>query len=154
MKTILFVCSGNICRSPMAEALMNDRLPSTSAWRAASAGTSAIEGIPASPEAVAALAELGIDMTGHRSRRLTPARIEQATLIVAMTSHHRDIVLGLAPGATPRTCLLGDFDPDRRQQDIGDPIGGSLQVYRRCRNLIRSCLPGLLACMRDIDNDS
>lgn len=98
--TILFVCSGNTCRSPMAMALF--RLKGTEV-RAESAGIFAADGQPASPEAVKACKLLGADLSGHRSRRITPEIIEDSDIIAAMTlSHKMQLLLA---GALKKRCL-------------------------------------------------
>jgi protein-tyrosine-phosphatase len=128
--TILLVCTGNICRSPMALGFLRHQLQQRALEGVAvdSAGVSGREGYPPVPETVQALQERGIDITAHQVRRLTRSMIESSDLIIGMAGEHREMVLRLAPLAGPRTFTLkeivrllerdrvqaGDSDPDRR----------------------------------------
>lgn len=128
-RTILFVCTGNTCRSPMAEALASALIerepPSPVRTIVRSAGTGG-DGAPATPEAVEAMRRRGIDLAGHRSRGLTRDLIASADVIYVMTSRHARIVLGIDPRAAERVELL---DPEGR--DVEDPIGSPLDEYER-----------------------
>jgi len=136
MKKVLFVCTGNTCRSPMAEAIFGERMPAF--WKGrigiSSAGTSAWDGEPASRYAVEVLEEKGIDMSKHRSRMLTAEMVKESDLIVVMERRHRDAVLRLDPSAASRLLLLGELDPARKNVDIEDPIGGGREAYETTRN--------------------
>lgn len=151
---ILFVCTGNICRSPTAERLaaglssMADF--SMADFRASSAGTRAVIAHPMHPDAAQALIDLGGDPSDFSARQLTPAIATDADLVIAMTRSHRDAVLELAPRQLHRTFILTEaaalttqFDPGdvtdlaalRPQlraddlDDIPDPIGKKPEVY-------------------------
>src|SRR5437016_5273914 len=146
MKTVLFVCTGNVCRSPMAEGILRQAVQVRGNYRVLSAGLGAMEGQPPSPYAVQAVRELGIDISGLRSRMLTPELVQQADFIFAMTHSHVDTVILLYPQASEKTFLLREFDEtlDFFEKDISDPIGGSYDVYLNCRDQIEQGIASLL----------
>jgi glycine hydroxymethyltransferase len=146
MKNILFVCTGNVCRSPMAEGIFRQTTQGRGAYRVTSAGLGAAEGQPPSPYAVQAVKELGIDIASLRSRSLTPELVQQADYIFGMTHSHVDTVMLLHPQAAEKTCLLREFDDtlDQFEKDISDPIGGSYEVYLNCRDQIEQGIVSLL----------
>jgi len=146
MKTVLFVCTGNVCRSPMAEGLFRHAVEGRGEYRVLSAGLGAMEGQPPSPYAVQAVKELGIDISPQRSRMLTPELVQQADYIFGMTHSHIDTVMMLYPFAAEKTFLLREFDEtlDQFEKDISDPIGGSYEIYLTCRDQIEQGLPTLL----------
>ena len=131
--SILFVCSGNTCRSPMAQALakkiLADRLgvePSDldkKGVEVISAGTVPMPGMRATPQAVEAVKALGADLTQHRARPLTVELINQADLILTMTSRHARSVTAMVPSAAEK---LENLDPEH---DIEDPVGGDQELY-------------------------
>lgn len=143
--TVLLVCTGNTCRSPMAEAiakklLAEQRGVEVNELEAAgvtvlSAGAFAGPGAGATPEAIEALQPMGIDLSSHRSRPLTPELVRQADVIYCMTESHRQAVLSMTPFAADKTHLL-----DPGGQDIADPIGAELSVYESCAASIREKL--------------
>src|SRR5881296_3438461 len=146
MKTILFVCTGNVCRSPMAEGLFRHAAKGRGDFRVFSAGVGAIEGQPPSAHAVQALRELGIDISQQLSRMLTAEVVNQADYIFGMTHGHVDAINLLYPQAVEKTFLLREFDDtlDVFEKDISDPIGGSLEVYLECRDQIEQGLASML----------
>lgn len=115
---VLTVCSGNICRSPMAEGLLRARLGP--ARRVASAGLQAVVGRPADPEAVALLRERGIDISSHVARQLTPELLAEFDLVLVMEDAQRVELERLARSARGRVHRIGKFggfeveDPHRR----------------------------------------
>jgi RpiB/LacA/LacB family sugar-phosphate isomerase len=146
MKTILFVCTGNVCRSPMAEGLFRHAVRGRGDYRVISAGLGAVEGQPPSPYAVQAVKELGIDISNQRSRMLTAELVNQADYIFGMTHSHIDTVMLLFPHAAEKTFLLREFDEtlDLFEKDISDPIGGSYEVYLNCRDQIEQGIVSIL----------
>jgi glycine hydroxymethyltransferase len=141
---ILFVCTGNVCRSPMAEHIFRRRMGPESGWAARSAGTGAVFGATASFEAERALAEWNIDLRSHRSQPLTPELVRRASLVVVMTEQHRQYVANLVPEAAARVRLLTSFGAIRPPVNIPDPIGQSLEVYRVVRDAIDSAMADLI----------
>src|SRR2546426_7056020 len=146
MKTILFVCTGNVCRSPMAEGLFRQAVKGRGDFCVLSAGVGAIDGQPPSAYAVQALRELGIDISPQRSRMLTAELVNQADYIFGMTHGHVDAINLLYPQAIEKTFLLCDFDEtlDVFEKDISDPIGGSYEVYLDCRDQIEQGIASIL----------
>src|SRR6266581_5721663 len=153
MKTILFVCTGNICRSPMAEGLFRHVVKGRNDFRVLSAGVGAVDGLPPSEHAVRALRELGIDISRQRSRMLTADLVQQADYIFGMTHSHVDAITLLYPQASEKTFLLREFDEtlDTYENDISDPIGGSYEIYRSCRDQIEQ---GIVALLKFIEQTS
>lgn len=148
-KLVLFVCSANMCRSPMAEHLLRDWLGPDSDWTVASAGISATDGLRASDEAIEVLKEhLNIDLTPHRSRRLTRELIDAASLVVVMTASHRTRVLQDFPEARGKVFPLTSFGAPSSDPDIEDPIGAPVDTYRQVRDRINTVLPDLLLSMQ------
>jgi glycine hydroxymethyltransferase len=149
MKTILFICTGNVCRSPMAEALFRRATDGRGEFRALSAGLGAMDGQPPTAHSVTAMRELGVDISGQRSRALTAGLVEQADYILGMTHSHVDTIGLLYPAAAEKTFLLREFDEslDSYEKDIGDPIGSSYEVYVQCRKQIEQGVASLVKFM-------
>jgi glycine hydroxymethyltransferase len=146
MKTILFVCTGNICRSPMAEGLFRRAVRGRNDFRVLSAGVGAVDGLPPSEYAVRALRELSVDISKQRSRMLTAELVNQADYIFGMTHSHVDAITLLYPQAAEKTFLLREFDEtlDSYENDISDPIGGSYDTYMSCRDQIEQGIASML----------
>ncbi|RKX70476.1 hypothetical protein DRP53_04835 [candidate division WOR-3 bacterium] len=134
--SILIVCTGNSCRSPMAVGYLKEKLKGMPVF-VYSAGTIADLGLPAAENAITVMREMGIDISHHQSQPLSRELIIRSDLILVMQPHHRERVLELDPDAGPRTFLLRDFP---KGGGIFDPIGGTVEVYRRCLQLM---IPGL-----------
>jgi RpiB/LacA/LacB family sugar-phosphate isomerase len=146
MKTILFICTGNVCRSPMAEGIFREAVKGRGDYRVVSAGLGAMEAQPPSIYAVQAVRELGIDIASQRSRMLTPDLVHAADYIFGMTHSHIDTVMLLYPHAAEKTFLLREFDEtlDLFEKDISDPIGGSYEIYLNCRDQIEQGIASIL----------
>lgn len=131
-RKVLFVCTGNTCRSSMAGALARHML---AGWDGAaypievfSAGIAAMPGEPASPRAINALAGLGIDLKKHRASRLTAEMVKTADLVLTMTGTQKEYVRKMVP--TVRVLTLAEYAG--QGTDIPDPVGQPLVVYQRC----------------------
>ena len=135
-KTFLFVCTGNTCRSPLAEGLARKLLSDDT--ECISAGAFAAVGQYATPEAVQAAAELGADISNHLSKKLTIDLINSADMIFCMSDAHVSAVLALVPAAVERVSLLDKAGP------IDDPIGGGVDVYLRTGRRIERVLKSIL----------
>ena len=142
---IVFVCTGNICRSPMAEYLFRDRLGDASNWSVQSAGVAAPVGSPASASGILAMREKDIDMARHKSQPLTPKLIDDAALIVVMTAGHQRAILDANPSARSKVFTLGSLSGQEGSGDIPDPIGLPLEIYVETRDAIDAALPRVQA---------
>ena len=149
MKTILFVCTGNVCRSPMAEALFHRAAQGLGEFRVLSAGLGALDGQPPTPHSVKAMRELGIDISEQRSQALTAGLVREADYIFGMTHSHVDTIALLYPQAADKTFLLREFDEmlEPFEKDINDPIGGSYEMYVSCLKQIEQGIASLLKFM-------
>lgn len=134
---IVLVCTGNTCRSPMAEGLLKKRIADRLGCKISelddrdivimSAGISAPPGSRAAAEAIQTMQERGLDLTQHESQPLSERIVRFADVILTMTRGHRDAIVQAWPDAEPRVHLIS-----RSRGDVADPIGGPLDLYRRC----------------------
>ncbi|MGF6573519.1 protein tyrosine phosphatase [Paraburkholderia fungorum] len=131
ISNVLTVCHGNLCRSPMAAAMLKSR---DETLQVRSAGLAAEVGQPATSEAVAALTEIGIDIRSHRATQLTRQLANEADLILTMTSAQSRSLQSLYPTMRGRIFTLCGFDGI----DIDDPFGLPLAAFRTCREALRS----------------
>ena len=144
MKKILFVCTGNTCRSPMAEALFRHRIGSNIDWIAASAGLCASTGSPATAYSITALKELGIALENHRSQPVTQKLVRDADLIVVMTGGHQYHLLHEFPKVKDKVYLLKSFGTSNIASDVADPFGGSLSIYKKTCDEIDRAISDLI----------
>ena len=145
---VQFVCLGNICRSPMAEALARAEAEERGLGdlEVRSAGTMASSGSPASGGAVRVAEEAGLDLTSHASSEVTPELLAWADLVVCMAPSHGMDVAQLDPDVP--TVLVTDFLPEDHElhgRPVADPVGGGLGLYRRTLAQLREAVQGLVA---------
>lgn len=137
VKRILFVCVGNICRSPMAEGFLKKllrkrlRKKTSVTVNVSSAGLSAVLG-GVSGEAVKVMKEKDVDISGHNSRQLTRALIDQADLVLTMKRSHKEQILSMFPYSREKVFTLKEFAGYSEDHDIEDPYGRGLDAYRAC----------------------
>lgn len=140
MASILVVCTGNICRSPIAEELLRRELVrrfGAAAPDVSSAGTIAWDGNPATPETVIAARERGVEIQGHRARGLTRAMVDEADLVLCMAAEHRRSVIDASPAAADRTFALKELvrlldqipvDGTGLPDELGERVKGAAEV--------------------------
>lgn len=135
---LLIVCTGNICRSPVAAALLRERLPQI----VESAGLGALVGQGVDPSAAALAKQSGLDLSQHQARQVTQEMIRQADLILVMSARQRSAIAQLAPAVSGKTMLFGRWlgQGDRGDgEEIPDPYRKSFEVFDHVhRQLVRA----------------
>jgi protein-tyrosine phosphatase len=142
---ILFVCTGNTCRSAMAEGIFRDMLKNINNINVSSAGISAFEGDRANDKAAEALMENNIDISGHKARQLTADMIKNSGLVLTMTKSHKMMILNAFPDEKNKIFTLKEYamavsgeNTDGKNLDIADPFGMDYNVYKKCMLEIKS----------------
>jgi protein-tyrosine-phosphatase len=158
MPAVLVVCTGNLCRSPMAKALLQARLAQDEArqdWQVASAGVWTVDGRPASAYAVEEMAGRGIDLRDHRSRNVTQEMVSRADLVLTMTRQHAEALVSAFPSHARKVHLLSEMTG--RMYDIADPYGGTRQEYavtaRELEQLIENGYDRIVALVEESSDD-
>lgn len=134
---IMFVCTGNSCRSPMAEGILKSLAGDE--FNVSSAGISAYTPHSASDNAVSAMDEMGIDISDHISTQITHEIIAEADLVLTMTAGHKHILIDLLPDHSDRIYTLKEFAYGE-EGDVADPYGGDMDVYRDCAGEIKDAV--------------
>jgi len=151
---VLFVCSGNICRSPMAAEYFRHRASRSGLSHVVveSAGTLRIEGQTASPEAIEVMGELGVDLTQHRSSGLDAERLKTTDVLIVMTHDHMEHAVHRLHGAPDERFLLRAFEqrpqPAPDPPDLADPIGEPVEFYREQAKLLVQCVDHLVLYLK------
>ena len=146
---IMFICTGNICRSAMADAMLKYKIKDTdleNKIEVYSAGTYAETGAYATYNAIEAMDELGVDLRLHRATNILDSNIQDMDLILCATQNHRDFIISMYPDLINKTFTIkeyADYDTETGI-DIPDPWGYDLTVYRKCASVLDTCLDKII----------
>ena len=150
--TIVTVCTANICRSPMAAALLQHALAAQPeplrSLKVISAGVAARNGEPVSENSVLALKKVGLDISPHRSQPLTQRLLDEAAVVLCMTESHRAMIQVQAEPVPRNLFLFRQFLPGDRDREIGDPYGGPFSIYEGVRDEMVEAIPSLVEQIR------
>lgn len=153
-RSVLFVCTANICRSPMAHkllahALKNEEEPLAS-LEVRSAGIAAYPGDRASQNAVRALEKVGISLDDHRSQPVTDDLLASSLAVFCMTESHRQLLNARFSSVPDHLYLLREFLPRGSEREIPDPFGADLAAYEACRDSMVEAIPSLLRFLKTV----
>ena len=139
---MLFICTGNTCRSPIAEGIFNKQAKEKGIdWRAASCGLSAAGGQPAARNAVLVLNEYGIDLSGHRSRQVNEQMLQSVDMIFCVTRRHMDLLAATYPDMKYKMAVLSE--------EIPDPYGGDIEIYSKTAEIMQKAIESLIRGIND-----
>lgn len=139
-RRVLLVCTGNTCRSPLAEVMLKQLRPD---WEVRSAGLMASPGAPAAANSVLVARQRGLDLSSHQSTQLDRSLVEWADLILCLGENHRRALGQMFPEARDKTLVLREAAGLEKPWDISDPVGQSLAVYEECARQIDEALQAL-----------
>ncbi len=146
MKNILFICTGNTCRSPMAEAIFNKICSEKNLdMHASSAGVATVDGLSAAKNAIDTMAQLGIDLTTHKARFLPNVKLSNYDLFVTMNYDQASLVESLGvPLDMIRVLQKAATDKYDIEIGIADPFGGDMAAYKKCAQDLRESIEELI----------
>ena len=138
MPSVLFVCTGNLHRSPMAEYFFKDKIGQNPAWQIASAGTYTRNGLPTTPKVITVMNQYGINARNHRSQEINRILLENYNLILCLASNHKEALQAEFPDLAERIFLLSEMGG--KTVDVEDPIGGPMLEFQAAAREINEYL--------------
>ncbi len=153
MNSVLFICSANICRSPMAMGLLQARLAmEAQEWRIESAGVWAQDGSPAAPFTQKVVLRSGVDLAGHRSRLVTGAMLREFNLVLTMEQGQQEALRMAFPQYAAKVLMMSELVNERH--DVADPVGGPLYDYEITANELNDIFERGMLQLRRLASDS